>query len=98
MVGGIIIGLAHGQDGTSLIHVAGTRGEKGSTCSVRCRGRNRTEMGLGDQVWWQCGSVYWTPREVASVFVGDRHHSSVPGGKRQGIDFDVELEKIGYSH
>lgn len=68
------------------------------TCSVRCRGKSRTEMEIGDQVWWQCGKVYWTPKEVASVFIGDKHHSSNPGGKRQGIDFDVELEKVGYSH
>src|SRR5262245_48503584 len=98
MVGGIVIGLAHRHDGTTLIHVQGTRGEKGSTCSVRCRGKSRTEICLGDQVWWQCGSVYWTPNEPASVFIGFQHYTSTPNGKRQGVDFDIELEKIGYSH
>jgi hypothetical protein len=115
VVGGTIIGLAHRQDGTTLVHVAdcphypkhGRAGAKKGrglacpspdTCSVVCRARHRTEMDIGDQVWWQCGKVYWTPREPSSVFVGGQHLTSEPGGRRQGIDFDIELEKVGYSH
>lgn len=93
MVGGKVIGVARGAGGT-LLHVQGTKGsEKNDTCSVRCVER-RCDNGetisvqIGDQVWWQCGRVYWTPAEVRSS--GDTRGC--------GVRWDIALPKVGYSH
>ena len=90
MVGGKVIGVVHRKDGTTLVHVGDFNRETGklrNTCSVNCRGDRRLEIKPGDSFWWQCGRCYWTPKKV-----GDWH------GKRCHVDYDIELEKVGYSH
>jgi hypothetical protein len=84
MVGGRVIGTARKGDGTTLLHVQDTN-QGGDTCAVRVGGVRHVEVRPGDEVWWQCGKVMWTPAAT-------RH------GKRQGVDFDIVLQKVGYSH
>jgi hypothetical protein len=97
MVGGEVIGVARHPDGTTLLHVAAVKyrtigGKKsrvvdeGESLSVRCRERGHS-VAPGDGVWWQCGKVYWTP-------AANRGKE----GRRCHVDFDIELEKVGYSH
>lgn len=57
-------------------------------CCVRAR-YGGEPVKIGDEVWWQCGKVYWTP---CTNGVNDRP------GKRCGVDYDIPLEKLGYSH
>lgn len=62
------------------------------TCSVYTDGRKikdgeRVSMSIGDSFWWQGGLCMWTPQE------NTKHE----GGKC-GVDYDIELKKVGYSH
>jgi len=86
MVGGYVIGIARGEESTLLNVRDRTYGDE---CAVRCVERrvsdgSPVEIHVGDKVWWQCGSVMWTP-----VPCGDG-----PCGK----DWDIRLPKVGYSH
>ena len=88
MVGGEVVGLARGAEST-LVHVQSNR----DTCSVRVREvKERTGepvvIEVGDRIWWQAGHVYWTPR---------KNHVHI-GPRKGGVDYDIRLPKIGYSH
>lgn len=90
MVGGTVIGIARGSDDT-LLHVE-DRTYSTDRCSVRCVERRRDNgepvtISLGDQVWWQSGSVMWTP----AAMQGHDHTGC-------GVTWDVQLPKVGYSH
>lgn len=90
MVGGQVVGVSR-VNGKVLLNV---RDEKyGDECAVRCEERRidngqRVTIEVGDKVWWQCGTVMWTPK---SQFGADPD-------KGCGRDWDVRLPKIGYSH
>lgn len=100
MVGGVVIGLSR-RNGETHVHVAEcphypkhTRGEcpNPNTCcvytdEVRVKDGVRVEIKLGDSFWWQCGQCYWTPKENRGR-----------DGNRCGIDFDIAMRKLGYSH
>jgi hypothetical protein len=81
MVGGKVIGTTRKGDGTTLLNVADGFDE----CAVRVGGARHREIRVGDEVWWQCRQVMWTP-------------AATRRGKRQGVDFDIVLPKVGYSH
>lgn len=88
MVGGKVIGVARGQENT-LLNVQGTGSESRDVCAVRCIEIRLDNGDLvcicnGDLVWWQAGYVFWTP-------IDSPHF-------KQGFDWDIKLEKIGYSH
>lgn len=101
MVGGVVIGVSRGTDRTH-VHVAdcphypkhGRWDEcpRPDTCCVYTdevaidTGR-RIEVEVGDSFWWQGGRCYWTPHEKRNR----------PGNKG-GIDYDIALRKIGFSH
>lgn len=89
MVGGTIIGIAKSKD-SSLIHVQ----DKKDTCRIRIL--EKTEIGnkaisveIGDRIWWQSGHAYWTPKKNYG-----KHNDESKGG----VDYDIRLTKIGYSH
>lgn len=98
MVGGVVIGLSRYSDQTH-VHVAecphhpkhrDIECPRSDTCCVytdekRVSDGVKVEIGIGDALWWQSGSCYWTPKENTSR-------------ERCGIDFDIQLKKIGYSH
>lgn len=84
MIGGTVIGVIRGLENT-LLNVQ----DKGDQCSVRCVERRNDNgkpvaVAIGDSVWWQAGDVMWTPA------------SSARG--ECGIDFDIHIRKVGYSH
>lgn len=82
MVGGKVIGLARHPSGITLLHVEDTNGD---TCSVRCVELPGREIDLADSVWWQMDKLMWTPAPGRAVGM-------------QGVDFDIRLRKVGYSH
>jgi hypothetical protein len=101
MVGGVVIGLSRRQDRTH-VHVAdcphqpkhgrGDECPRPDTCcvytdEVNDRTGEKVEVAVGDSFWWQSGSCYWTPK-------ANRQN---PDGKA-GVDYDIRLKKIGYSH
>lgn len=47
----------------------------------------RVEIGIGDSFWWQGGRCYWTPKA-----------NRTKPGARGGVDCDIPLPKIGFSH
>lgn len=104
MVGGVIIGIsitgALAIEPRIHVNVADCphypkhpRGEcpRPDTCCVYTDGLKEdgtpADMKLGDSFWWQEGSCYWTPQA----------NRNLPNG-RCGIDYDIRLKKIGYSH
>lgn len=88
MVGGTVIGVARGPEGT-LLHVQGIGSDHRHNLSVRVVENRRSDgrrvfIGTGDSVWWQAGHVMWTPAESPRM--------------ECGVDFDIQLPKVGYSH
>lgn len=91
MVGGKVIGISV-QGDEALV----TCEDKYNVTSVRCKGGRVREIRLGDSVWWQCGKVYWTPKEIADEpTCNHAHHYSC---RKPGIEYDIPFRKIGYSH
>ncbi len=95
MVGGIVIGLARGADST-LVHVKDAKSvnSSGDECSVRvierrCSDDSPVAIAVGDSLWWQCGRAMWTPKAVRDE--GWRKHKC-------GVEYDIALPKVGYSH
>lgn len=89
MVGGHVIGIVRGKE-TTLLHVEDRRHGRSDRCGVRCVEKRidngeQVKISLGDQVWWQSGEIMWTPTPCGQ-------------GDRCGIDFDIRLPKVGYSH
>jgi hypothetical protein len=94
MVGGTVIGVSRRGDVTLLNVKDNTYTDE---CAVRCVER-RDDTGEdvrvmpGDQVWWQCGKVYWTPKRGKPPVCRYRDHPGVTEGS------DIPLPKVGYSH
>jgi len=86
MVGGRIIGIAFTGPGEALVNLRGTGCERNDTIAVRCRHADKP-IAIGDSLWWHGDKCYWTPKSVGST-----------RGLRCGIDFDIPLLKVGYSH
>lgn len=105
MVGGVIIGVTK-QDGRAHINVADCphypkHGIKAvsvdgcpypDTCcvytdAVRLDGGGVADIQVGDALWWQGGFCYWTPKD-------NRTKDDALGG----VDYDIRLTKLGYSH
>lgn len=79
VVGGKVIGVVRGPDNT-LLNVQ----ERGKdVCAVRCIEDHAWPVGIGDQVWWQSGTVYLTPKRR-------RGDGELPR--------DIPMQKVGYSH
>lgn len=106
MVGGVVIGVTRVVGKPTHVHVAECphypkhkRGEcpRPDTCCVYCEevGVDQRvkdwqiwiQIEVGDSIWWQSGHCYWTPEE----------NRGKPNN-RCGVDFDIKLPKIGYSH
>lgn len=104
MVGGVIIGITKTADrihvnvadcphypkhGIKAVSVEGC--PYPDTCCVYTDGLKedgtQADLKIGDSFWWQSGSCYWTPNE-------NRMKPNI----RCGIDYDIRLKKIGYSH
>jgi len=100
MVGGVVIGVTR-KEGKAHVNVADCphyprhkRGEcpRPDTCCVytdeiAINTGLKVEVSLGDSFWWQGGMCYWTPAL----------NRKKPNG-RGGVDYDIQLTKIGYSH
>lgn len=105
MVGGVVIGVTR-QDGKTHVHVAdcphypkhGVKAESVEGCpypdtccvytdEIKQDGGERVAINVGDSLWWQGGMCYWTPKDNRGV-----------KGNKCGVDFDIALKKIGYSH
>lgn len=101
MVGGVIVGIARGKERTHVTvadcphypkHGRGDECPRPDTCSVYTdeimisRGM-RVEVKIGDSFWWQSGHCYWTPKENRGK-----------EDSRGGVDYDIKLTKLGYSH
>lgn len=95
MVGGEVVGLSR-KSGETLLNVRDLT-YRSDYCAVRCA-EKRADTGepvriaVGDQVWWQCGKVYWTPKRGTAPVCRYRDHDGVTAGS------DIPLPKIGYSH
>jgi hypothetical protein len=101
MVGGIVIGLTRLQDRTR-VHVEecphyprhGSIDEcpRPDACCVytdetRISDGMKVEIALGDSLWWRDSKCYWTP-----------HMNLGREDSMCGVDYDIALRKIGYSH
>lgn len=105
MVGGVVIGITRTNERTHVnvadcphyprhgIKATSVEGcPRPDTCCVYTdeinqRTGERVEISIGDAFWWQCGICYWTPKENRTL-----------RGTLCGIDYDIPLTKLGYSH
>ena len=106
MVGGIVIGVTRTAEKAHVTvadcphypsHGRGDECPRPDTCSVhtdevKCHGQKRVEVQVGDSFWWQAGHCYWTP----SANRGKGNAGK--GNARGGVDYDIQLTKIGFSH
>jgi hypothetical protein len=100
MIGGVIIGLTK-KPGVIRVNAADCphypKHGRGDECprpdtGCVCTDGKRSDgsdapLAVGDSFWWQSGSCYWTPAA----------NRSKPDGK-DGVDYDIRLRKIVYSH
>ncbi len=83
MVGGTIVGTSFNKDKKEmLINVEDSTGYR---LAIRVKLPDHLRPMLEDQIWWQGNKAMWTPKE---------NDTSGKCGK----DFDIQLERIGYSH
>lgn len=57
---------------------------------IKSKGTHKGEsitIKVGDSLWWQSGSCYWTRLE-------NRGKEGMKGGR----DYDIAIPKVGYSH
>jgi hypothetical protein len=100
MVGGVVIGITRSSKGTHVNvsdcphypkHKRGKCPRPDTCCvytdEIKISSKQHIEIDLGDSLWWQCGYCYWTPKENIDK-----------KGNRGGVDYDIKLAKIGYSH
>jgi hypothetical protein len=59
--------------------------------------RNSTSERIkpGDAIWWQSRMAMWTPAESQAKECGHREHITCLA--RCGIDYDIQIPRIGYS-
>lgn len=101
MVGGVVIGISK-QNEKTHVHVADCphypQHGRGDECprpdtlcvytdAIKVRDDTPVEIQIGDSFWWQSGYCYWTPKA----------NRNKPGN-RSGVDYDIKLTKLGYSH
>lgn len=81
MVGGVVVGVTHYEDGSTRVICAETCGGKltREKCSIRIMGGSKVTP--GDRLWWQGRHAMWT-RYDGDTYVGPE---------------DVKLERVGYS-
>lgn len=101
MVGGVIIGLTKREDEIHVNvadcphyprHGLGDECPRPDTCcvytdGVRVQDSAPANLQIGDLLWWQGGLCYWTPRANRQL-----------AKARGGVDYDIKLTKLGYSH
>ncbi len=98
MIGGIIIGISRrdGQAHVNLAECPHHPKHKIDECpnpQTLCVYTDETKVGGGmvelqlkDSIWWQSGRCYWTPA------------AAVGKSGRSSVDYDIALNKIGFSH
>jgi hypothetical protein len=94
MVGGIVAGIARGEQDT-LLNIEDKVYSVPDVCAVRVIERRidnsqSIEIGIGDSIWWQSGRCYWTPKATKDA--------GIDPGVDCGKTWDIALPKVGYSH
>jgi hypothetical protein len=75
MVGGTIIGMSIRADHSwGTLNVQGDGCERNDTRSVIIKPRRKDtgekiRPAIGDQVWWQSGTLFWTPSDHSEIDV-----------------------------
>ena len=87
MIGGTVVCVSTGEV-VALVTVAEwdagrDRLDTAAALSIRVKHRGYAIM-PGDSIWWQSRAAMWTPAGSAK--------------REQGVDYDVVLERVGYSH
>jgi hypothetical protein len=83
VVGGTIVGVVrYGRGEPTLLNVAGTGREVGSSCCIRVQeATGPRAISPHDRVWWQGDTAFWSAensdfRDVPLVRVGGSFHFS----------------------
>jgi hypothetical protein len=97
MVGGEVIGVTEYGDGTTRVLCAeyvdfrsGRRLDTANAAYIKVkRPVGDRKIQVGDCIWWQGRKAMWTPKE---------NHIEDPNDDLVcGADYDIQLERIGYS-
>lgn len=89
MVGGIVLEVCNHPTERNKIYVnCGDRPySKVQECALYVENSKISQqIEIGDSLWWQGGVAYWTPQ-----------NNRGKSGLRCGIDFDIQIRRIGYS-
>lgn len=94
MVGGTVIEVVHLADRVYINCADFPKDrKKADQCAIYVvRNEVSEKIEIGDAVWWQERLAYWTPiTNRCSDEEAERK------GLRQGIDWDIEILRIGFS-
>jgi hypothetical protein len=94
MIGGTVIETITLEDRV-WINCRGERGESSTTCAIFVKKTAKSRsVSEGDAVWWQSGLAMWTPSFNRVKTCTHKHHFSC---LKCGKDYDIKLERVGYS-
>ena len=98
MVGGTVIEVCDvpGRPDVLFVDCADMPGKwakKPDTCAILVERNAASEkIQVGDSIWWQGRRALWTPlANRGSVDSRER------AGLKQGVDWDIEIPRVGYS-
>lgn len=81
MVGGVVIEVIDEQE---KLWINAQERQSSDTCAIYVeKNEVSQQIKVGDFIWWQGGEAMWTPDDV-------------DGGKC-GVDYDIQIPRIGYS-
>jgi len=92
MIGGMVIECCEvpGRPDVLFVNVADRPYSKLETCGVLVeKNENSLKIQIGDSLWWQSGSCYWTPWQSMN-----QRDIAIPKRSYSGVTFESIQEKI----
>lgn len=84
MVGGIVIEVCEVKHLKDALYIDCRSREYNNTCAIYVEKNFISEkIEIGDTIWWQHKYAYWTPQNSKRLLCGH--------------DYDIKIQKIGYS-
>lgn len=85
MIGGIVVEVAEIKDRPDVLYIdCRDNVYIRETCGILVQKNEiSNQIQLGDKIWWQGRWAMWTPANT--------HRG------KQGVDFDIQIPRIGYS-
>ncbi len=88
-VGGKIIDVYREKEHRTFVNTW----DGSSQCSIYCDDLGN-DLKITDSFWWQGNICFWTPKKNNVKTCNHKYHYSC---NKVGIDYDIQLPKLGFS-